>query len=342
MVRWKRILFVVPMVLILAGVGILWRRGRAVDPMDEAHRALEAGNRQRAEELLRPLVRERPGDTTVALLYARVLRGLRRYDQAELALQHAVDCGLDRSVARRELALLLAEQNLPRDAEGILQQVVREYPDDEEVLQTIAQGYARHRRWLEAEPLWGRLSELRPNEIEPLLQRGLVRMEAHHHEAATEDFRRVLARNPNHFQARLSLAHCLLSEAQMPEAEAELLVCRRMRPDRPEPLVGLAGCALENADPATAEQRLTEALELDRGSPLVLHAVADLHLRRGRYDLAEEVLAVLVKAQPDDKQGHLQLAQVYRRKGELKLAAQHEQRYQELDRVEEARAKGMR
>jgi Tfp pilus assembly protein PilF len=140
----------------------------------------------------------------------------------------------------------------------------------------------------------------------------------------------------------LYLAHSLLSEARLAEAEVELKTCRKLRPDRVEPLIGLVNCAVEQNDLKAAEEWLKPAVALDRASPLVLHEVVNLHLRRGRFDLAREVLETMLKTVPNDKQVHLKLAQIFRREGNQARAAQHQQRYQELDQLEDQQARGMR
>jgi predicted Zn-dependent protease len=335
------ILAAVSVLLLAAGLVWAWKTWPARQ-LASAQKALAAGDYTRAEALLLPLLNERAEDPTVPYLIAQTLRHQNKYREAENALEKAVARGLDRASGMRELALLLAAQDWPAEAEGILQQVVRDHPEDREVLQTLAAGYARHGRWKEAVPLYSRLIERHPNEVEYLFQRGWVRMQDLYFLDAIGDFRQVLGLDPSHFLARLYLAHSLQSEARLAEAEVELHVCRKLRPDLVEPLVGLAHCAVEKGDLKAAEDWLGQAVALNGSSPLVLHEVVNLHLRRRCYDLAREVLELMARSTPQDKQVHLKLAQVYRRVGLLDQAALHQQRYQELDRLEEAQMRGMR
>src|SRR5207248_7018444 len=130
---------------------------------------------------------------------------------------------------------------------------------------------------------------------------GQARLEAREFGKAADDFRAVVRRAPEHFQARLLLAHCLLSDARMAEAEPELLVCRQLRPEAVEPLVGLASCAVERGDLNQAQALLRKALALDPGSTLALNEQGELHLLRQRYDLAVTVFEDVVRRDPWDK-----------------------------------------
>lgn len=338
----RLLILAAPLVLLAVGSLTWFWKTWPTRQLDAARAALAAGDPARAETLLVPLLQEFPEDPTIPYLQAQALRRLKRYSEAEEAMEVATRRGLDRATGMREVALLLAVRDWPPHTEGILQQVAKDHPADREVLQTLAEGYARRQRWKEATELFNRLVTLYPEEIDYLFKRGWVRMSDGHYTDAIADFRQVLAFDPNHFPARLYLAHSLQSDARMAEAEVELQTCRQMRPDLVEPLIGLANCAVEKGDLKAAEGYLSQAIALDRTSPLVLHQVVDLHLRRQRYDLARDVLLVMARMVPRDKQVHLKLAQIFRREGKLDQAQKHQQVYQELDALEEAQMRGMR
>jgi tetratricopeptide (TPR) repeat protein len=304
--------------------------------------ALAAGQNARAETLLAPLLSARPEDPQVHLLHAQALRRLERFGEAERALEHAARNGLPRGDGEREMALLLSAQDWPPQVEGLFNKVAKDHPDDVEVVGALAAGYARRGRWKEALGFYSALVRLEPGQIENVFQRGLANMNERLFAEAIDDFRRVVKARPSHFLARLYLSHSLLSEARTAEAEVELQVCRQLRPDRVEPLVGLVNCAAEKGDLKTAEDWLSQAVALDRASPLVLHEVVNLHLLRGRFGPAREVLETMLRTVPNDKQVHLKLAQIFQREGDRAKAARHQQRYQELDQKEEALSRGMR
>jgi tetratricopeptide (TPR) repeat protein len=333
---WRRCGWFSLFLLLAAGIAIggwyEWpsrRRSRRLDPIQKA---LAANHWVKAEKLLRQWFQDHPADTETQFLYVQVLRRLGRLSEAEVALLKAVQLGLSEPEGRREYALIEARQDF-RIAEGALQHLLKERPDDGEVLQALAEGYAQDGHWREAERVYTDWLVVEPERLASYFERGRARLESRQFAAAAGDFRQVLQRSPRHFQARLFLAHCLLSTAQMADAEAELLLCWRLRPDRSEPLVGLAACALERGAPDRAQQLLTEALELDPSSLLVLHEQGNLYLRRQRYDRALSLYEHILRLEPRDWLAHLKLAQITHRQGNVERARNHLRWYEELHRA---------
>jgi tetratricopeptide (TPR) repeat protein len=295
----------------------------------EIESALAQQHLGRAERLLRQLAREQPGDFTVRLRWASVLRRLGRTAEGEAALAEAVKGGLPEAKGRREFGLLEA----PRDfaiAEQALHRAWRERTDDVEVLQALAEGYAGRRRWREAEEVYDAWLRIDPDRLGSYLGRGEARLERGALPGAMGDLQRVLAQSPCHFRARLLLAHCLLAEARMEDAEAELDTCRRLRPDRAEPLLGLAACTTDRGDLANSNELLRQAALLAPLSTEVLEEQANVFLALGRYDLAQTVLERLVVLAPRNPKGHLKLAQVYSRRDEKERALTHQRQFAEL------------
>ena len=302
--------------------------------LSEAEMAIEADNLASADEVLQRLLREEPKQLRCQFLHAQVLRRLGRYQEAWEALHRAMLLDLPEPEGLREYALLEAVDNFPF-AENALRRVLEEHPDDLEVLQVLAEGYARSHRWLDAERAATRLTDLRPERVDLLLQRGQILMEAGRFDQAAGDFCAILRLSPQHFRARLWLSHCLLSAGKIDEAEPELLICRQQRPARSEPLIGLATCAAERNDLGTALALVKEALSLDSSALLALHLLGEIYLRQQRYDLAIPVFEKILRLNPRDKQGHLHLAQALSVRGEAERAQKHERRFQQLDREEE-------
>jgi tetratricopeptide (TPR) repeat protein len=337
-------------ILIPAAIGVgwwfYWPTYHRNHLLAVAEKALEANDLPLAKASLEKLLKENadspkvPATTSGAgqqvhaqLLYARVLRRLGRKDDAWGPLQAAVQGGLPEPEGRREYALLEAADDFPL-AENALRRALEDYPEDIEILRTLAQGYAHHGRWLQAEDVYTRWLEIQSGQDEVLLGRGHTRFEAGRFDQAADDFRQVLAILPNHFQARLSLAQCLLSDFKIDDAEAELNRCHQLLPARSEPLVGLGACALERGDLDKAQARTKEALALDPASIPALTLLGTLCLRRQRYDLAIPVFEKVIHLNPRDKQAHLYLAQALTKNGELEKAKKHESLYKELEQAQ--------
>lgn len=336
--RQRYLLFAAAIVLVPVAVLAVWldqwpkydRRRR----LDQAERAVAASNLDKAEELLHGLAKEEPGDLNPQWRYTQVLRELGRTREAEAALERAKAAGLPESDYQREFGLLWASKDFAR-AEGPLRQAAQDRPGDAEVLKALAHGYARRRRWAEADEFYTRCLEATPDPDAVLFERGRARLDARVFDKAAADFREVVKRLPEHFQARLLLAHCLLSDAKMAEAEPELLACRQLRPEAVEPLVGLASCAVERGDLNQAQALLHKAQVLDPGSTLVLNEQGELYMIRQRYDLAVAVFEVAVQRDPRDKRAHLRLGQALRHNGDPQRAQEHVRLYEALDREDE-------
>jgi tetratricopeptide (TPR) repeat protein len=210
----------------------------------------------------------------------------------------------------------------------------------------LARGYASIQDWPQAETYFSRLIEGQPENVEWYWQRGQIRQELASdtgaHNLAAADFREVLRRNPDHWEARLKLVQCLLSNAQMEEAKAELLRCRQLDPKRVEPLLGLASCALEEQNWKHANDLLSQALELQWNSSIALSMKGDLHLFRQQYAEAISYYQKVLVVEPANKAAHLKLAQAYRLSGRLEDAKIQEEAYQRLQRQSEKEERGSR
>jgi tetratricopeptide (TPR) repeat protein len=322
--------------------GAVWWYGWPAYQLRSAQGDLAAGNVGRAEKTLDDLLHTVPNQAEAQFLHAQALRRLKRYGDAQSALGKVHALGLPSTDStRREEALVKSGIDFRRGEEA-LRKIFEEAPSDIEVIEMLADGYSNLGRWPHAERIYDRWLELQPDNLEALFGRGRARAGYEQNAGAIVDLQAVLDRAPEHFHARLQLGNCYLNEARMREAQAELAICRELRPDRPEPLIGLAACATDRGDLDTAQKLLNEAKQLDPDSVLLLHDLGDHYLFRGRYDLAEGLFAKLARLDTHDKQAFLKLAQALRKNGKEELARKSEARYRELDAEELRRANSSR
>jgi tetratricopeptide (TPR) repeat protein len=307
-----------------------------------AEAAFKSGNLEKADEILQVYTHVHRHDSYGHFLYGQVLHRRNHYREANDELSRALDLGMPREQVRREFGLLWATYDFEK-ARGALREELEAHPDDIEVVQAMALGSAKARLWEESEGYFNHWVEKRTDDIEPLLERATMLMDAGDFRKAMADFREILKRKPDNFRARLYLAHCLLGDARLREAEDQLLICRQLRSDSPEPLVDLAVCAMERLDYTKANTLLTQALQLDPGSHVALTDLGNLQLIQKRYDLAVSTFRDVVRLYPMDKQAHLKLAQSRRFLGgnadEVRI---HEEIYRRLDAEEEQRSRPRR
>jgi tetratricopeptide (TPR) repeat protein len=315
---------------VAAGWYVYWPRFHRDRQLALAEKSLAANDLEGAEAILRPLARNEPDHLRTQLLFAQVLRRMGRLRDAVGPLGLASKLGLPEDQAKREFALIESHGHFPK-VENLLLGILHDHPTDSEVLEALAQGYARRGRWYDAERVYTQWLEADPARQETRFERGTVRAQARMFEKAAEDFHAVVERDPANFQAHLMLANCLLNDALIASAQAELQTCRQLRPERSEPFVGLAKCAIERQEWDQARDLLVKALSLDPKSPLALGELANFYMLRKRYDLAVGTLNQLLVLTPRDKQAHLNLAQALRFQGKLEEAQEHSRRYQELE-----------
>jgi len=302
--------------------------------LKQAEQAIAAGDLVRAEEVLQRLNRRDPQNARARFLLAQVLRRRQRPDKAEEVLKQARRLGYPEIECHRELLLNEAVIKFSPLISDSLIELQNDKPDDEEVLQTLGEGYARLHKWTEADRYLTCLIDQHPENLEAWVDRGQVRRAARerdqNHDEAAADFREAIRRAPDHFWARLGLAECLLGDARMADAKRELLICRQLNPAHTEPLIGLAICAAEEQDLQQAQALLAQALDRDPNSLIALSKQGDLCLRRKQYADAIRFYKKLLSLDPTDKAAHLNLAQAFRHMGRLEDAKNEEARFQQL------------
>ena len=175
--------------------------------------------------------------------------------------------------------------------------------------------------------------KLEPQQTEILFLRGVMYKNAAYYYRSIDDFRAYLRHYPNHYQARLFLADSLLGDARQAEAEVELEKCHELRPDDPDPLIGLATTNFDQR-PEKAREMLNLALRLQPNSVSALLEMTKLDQQAGKYDDVVSRLEKILSIDPNNKQTHLKLGQAFRRKGDAARAVMHESRYEVLDKME--------
>jgi tetratricopeptide (TPR) repeat protein len=331
----KYLLFSALIVLIPGGVAVGWWYYLPRLQMYRAEQAIAAGESEQALDLLRLVTREDPQNLRAHFLSAQVLRRLGKPAESQAALHRAIKLGLDESKGRREFALAETTKGFTPNAEKNLLAVLMENPEDVEVVQALAEGYKITQRWDDADHFYTRWVELRPGDLAVLYARGRSRLDAlsYHKgraQAAAADFREVLKHSPDNFDARLYLAHCLISDADIAGAQPELEICERMQPNRIEPLVGLAACAVEQRRYPDALRFLERALEIDRNSTEVLGRFGDLHLRQLQFEQAIPYYERVLRLDGRNRSAHLKLVQCFRARGDVSQANEHERILREL------------
>ncbi len=102
-----------------------------------------AGQKDKAEQLLKSRIAENPGATLPYILLGRLYQLDGRVTEAEQAFEKAIDTAPDRKEGYRNLADSLRGQGRIADAIKMLEKAVREYPDNVPIRELLAEMYSR-------------------------------------------------------------------------------------------------------------------------------------------------------------------------------------------------------
>jgi tetratricopeptide (TPR) repeat protein len=231
-------------------------------------------------------------------------RDAKQYDKAtQVAQQAAVAMPKDKSV-QLMLAGQLADTNKPDEGIKLAKAQLRGDPGDREVDLVLAQIYTRLRRWKEAGDeidAAEALSTKQDDKIYIYFLRGALDERQKHYDSAEEQFRKILAIDPNNSMTLNYLGYML----------------------------GDRGVKLDEA--LTMVQK---AVQLDPQNGAYLDSLGWVYFKMGQYALAEANLRKATERMGNDPAVHDHLGELYEKTGRLKMAAsQWEQSLQEYART---------
>ena len=134
------------------------------------------------------------------------------------------------------------------------------------------------------------------------------------YERAVPAFRRVLARQPDHFWGQYLLAICHLKDHRPAEAQAALTACQAMRPGFVWTylLKGFAEGEMREFDLAEADFAQATELGLDDAARYVMLVNRGvMRIRRGNDEAAVQDLLAAIALKPAAFQAYINVAQAY-------------------------------
>ena len=231
-------------------------------------------------------------------------RDAKQYDKAtQVAQQAAQAMPKDKSV-QLMLAGQLADTNKPDEGIKLAKAQLHGDPGDREVDLVLAQIYTRLRRWKDAADQIDAaeaLSTKQDDKIYIYFLRGALDERQKHYDSAEEQFRKILAIDPNNSMTLNYLGYML----------------------------GDRGVKLDEA--LTMVQK---AVQLDPQNGAYLDSLGWVYFKMGQYALAEANLRKATERMGNDPAVHDHLGELYEKTGRLKMAAgQWEQSLQEYSRT---------
>lgn len=122
---------------------------------------------------------------------------------------------------------------------------------------------------------------------------------------------------PDSVDVRLELAYVSLNRRNYAEAEAAFSKILAAKPTEWRAIAGLVDTDLAQNRPEKAFARLEAELTRSHGSPAVRYLLASTALRSGKYNVAIDNLRELANQTPNSIDAQIQLADVYRLKGDV-------------------------
>jgi predicted Zn-dependent protease len=249
-----------------------------------ARQALDRYRLAEANEHLAHCLQIWPSSFETHLLAAQTARRLGDYEAAD---QHLKRCQEIRDALAPEVEL---EQILLRAERGGMDSVMpylrslveQEHPASPLILEAMIRGYMKAYRYGDAAMLVSLWRDRWPDDIQANLFEGYVAEQIGSGDQAVKNFRRVLAVDPDHDEARLRLAELLMAHAAPAEALGHLEDLAHKHPQDLYVQTRYARCLVALGRPEEAEERADRVLaELPHFRPaLAVKGASALDLNR--------------------------------------------------------------
>lgn len=306
----------------------------------EAVRAVDANQLADARRHLDECLAFWKKDAEVHFLAARVCRRLREFEEAERHLDICRQIGFDPEKTALERAMMQAQRENPAQVESYLRARVDEFhPDWALVLEALIQGYLKTCQLSQAyfcANLWMRRET---GSSQARFWRGMVYEKVLYNRGAADDFRDVIAAEPDNAEARLHYADLLLGfkEYAVALGQYEWLTVRE--PNKLQVLLGLAACHVGLNRVEQADELLNQLLNCHPDNPQVLAECGKLGMKLGKAAEAEDWLRRSVGLDPYEPEAVFAFSQVLQQRGKLdearKWRDEHERIKADLTRLVE-------
>jgi len=258
----------------------------------------DQGNNQAANEIFREIV-ALGGDENIERGYQQIIDTWREAKEWQKATDVAKEA-VQKLPTSRDLKMVLAAQQAdmgePDKALKDVRAMLKGDSDDRQVYITLAQMYTRLRRFSDAEQALDKAEQLSTKaddkEYVWFLRGSTFEREKRYNEAE-EQFKKVLASDPDHASALNYLGYML---------------------------------ADQNMKLEEALEYIKRAVDLDPANGAYLDSLGWAYFRLGKYELAEDNLLKASQKINTDPTVHDHLGDLYQKTGRLKLAATHWER----------------
>jgi tetratricopeptide (TPR) repeat protein len=302
-----------------------------------AKQAFAGRQLDRAAALLREYLQTWPDSARAHFLAAQVARRAGHYDRAETHLSRCQKLGWPAEPVGLERALMQVQQGIwTSDLKAQLGSGVGTESDAELVMEALAEGFLRRKRFQKALECLDVLLGRQPNNAWALLRRGRTYEGLNRPENAETDYRRLLEIDADHDEGRLRLAQVLLTVGKPREARQHLESLSDRQPGDLGIGLALAKC-LEQLGKLEQSGRLLNQLATKYPTALsVLIARGRQARQRGRLGEAEACFRAAVAQAPHDYDANYGLWQTLQARGKEAAARKYQAATREIEYLLEA------
>lgn len=300
-----------------------------------ARQALDVYHFVEARDHLRECLRVWSFRPSVWLLAGRTSRRMEDFEDAERCFRRVqeMEGGEPGDELALEWKLLRAQRGDTEAVVDYLRALVESnHPESPLILEAVARGYMRKYRYLDASFIVQLWLERRPDDTLALYCQGWLREQLGPRVQALDNYKRILAKDPGHDEARLRLLNLLIMQAQPAEALGHARTLAARRGGEPGVRLALATCQYGVGERAAARETLDALIAAKPHYAAALVLRGKLALEDEEFGRAEELLRLAARLDPSDYQAHFNLYQTLKRTGREAEAAAVEQKMRSLER----------
>ena len=247
-----------------------------------------------------------PDNPSVFFLRGEVHRHVGALNRARDEYRRVLELDPGHVQARRHLARCLVQVGRYQEAAEHLDALLRQTPDDPDLLTLKARSQYDLGQRQEALALLEQALQLHPDDGPALLERGRIALAAEQFAEAEQWYRRALPILPNNYEVHWGLHRSLQAQQKTADADEELSTAQQ----------------LKNAFERIHEIQTHEMTQ--RPTDPALHAeLGELLWQTGRRDSAEYWLLSALQLDPELRSAHSALARLYDEQGRASEAEQH-------------------
>jgi len=286
-----------------------------------------------------------------SMLYARILFGSGKMDQAITELSKLVDTHPDLDTARQVLIQWLAGTGRLDEAMAVIQQGIR-HQDSPDLRQLEAQLYMKQGRFAKARKSLLRMRAMDPDDNVPVLMLSAIAIQTHKPAEAEALLRDFLGTHPDDLQVGNMLGRLLVQQGRIKEAIDIYEQINQRTGGEPDVLVALGLLYFQQGDYAAAakqfenvlakrpdsqthyylglslegqkkdDQALQQYQEIKADSPLYADAqlrIADIEFRQHKDAAAIKRTQAVLAAHPDSSEAYLLMSMIRLAREEYRL-----------------------